>query len=215
MRKKNNIIEINGKRYDANTGELLPHHGTELAVKTNAATKPPSKSAGTKIPVKHTSHPTAKRSKTHNISRSPAPAHTLMRHAVRKPAPSLKRRIKVTGHTDSFAAQPALGIVSPALLRRPDKARLRHAHHIAKSRLISRFSAGTTIISNRLTPTSSAPQPQPAATLPQPSTPPKPSKAALLFEQGLQRATSHLEPAPKISRRRFHRKRKVHAHTTR
>ncbi len=203
MRKTNNIIEINGKRYDTHTGALLSSDAEVAASKPKASPKPaPVKTAA----VKHTAQ--TGRSKPRSLSRTPAPAKTLMRQAVRKPTAGLKRRNKANGPTDSLIEKRPLPTVKPKQSsKRLDTLRLQHARHIRKSRLVSRFSTGTTI-----TPAAApvaAPARRPAQAIPTrqlPKLTKRPKTTADLLEHALQQSTSHLEPPPAARGRSSRRK---------
>ncbi len=116
---KSNIIKINGRHYDADSGELIT---------TTAAATP---AAG------HVVHDVIKPPEAAG-RRSPQPAKTLMRTSVKKPASSAGKPLRVQAQVDaaavSFSApQPVLGPT--------DTKRLQHAKRVAKSDLISRFGA--------------------------------------------------------------------------
>jgi hypothetical protein len=215
--KKNNIIEINGKRYDASTGALLDgassvkieHSGRDAA----SVIKPVVASVGS-IPVQHhTPHPPkptphgagrqrAKSAKSH----SPEHSKTLMRHTVKKPAPGLKRRIKAHGHTDSLAKKPSVALSPKLSARNVDPKKLSHASHVPKSHHVKRFSktqpAGITI---PVAVKKIAPKPalhkapaQHVATAPGHR-----QTTADLLNHALRQATSHQQPPPKkIARKR-------------
>lgn len=64
-----------------------------------------------------------------------------MRKAVKKPAPSLKRTLKMQTRTDILAKVPAHLVVPKHSIQTIDERRMKHAHLVAKSNLISRFGA--------------------------------------------------------------------------
>jgi hypothetical protein len=193
MRKNNNIIEINGQRYDAITGAVLSHAGP-----SQSTTKPLPSAAHSPRPAKPkpTMHDVVRRSAKQHASHPPATAHTLMRQAVKKPRPSLKRQSRAQGHVDTPDKQP----LSRLSVGQLDAERLRHAKQIPKSRLISHFPAFTAGDTDRPAwPT------KPVSQTPQlaPPKPPRhqakrhPKTTSELLEQAVQQATSHLELPPK------------------
>lgn len=203
MRKNNNIIEINGQRYDAKTGAVL----SQAAARQVPAKPAP---AATHHPQPATPRPAApavaKRASKHSPHR-PAAARTLMRQAVKKPGPSLKRQVKAQGQIDALAERPLARLATKKSIGQLDAERLRHAKQIHRSRLISHFpafTAGDVIkVRTALAPTeainqaSSIPAKQPATHARRPKT------TAELLDQAVQQATSHLEPPPKPARRRL------------
>jgi hypothetical protein len=198
VRKKNNIIEINGKRYDAATGAVLSHPPAAALAKPAsqvlASAKPSVKSKPSR------SH-TRKLSAPHNVSRSPAPPSTLMRQAVSKPGPGTKRRLRAYGDTDRLIEPPQLPLVKPSV-QQIDEQRLRHARQISKSRFISRFSVFTAAGG---TPAVQAASSAPAARSlqPVPVTEPRraagrhkrPQTTADVLEHALRHAESHRQPS--------------------
>jgi hypothetical protein len=194
MRKNNNIIEINGQRYDTATGATLssaePSQSTAKPLPPAAHSPRPAMHDVVRQPVKpHASHP-------------PAAAHTLMRQAVKKPLPSLKRQSRAQGHAGALARQPLSQLAIKKSAGQLDAERLRKAKQIPKSRLISHFPAFTAGDAGRpawlTAPVSQAPQ------LPPPKPPRQqakrhPKTTAELLDQAVQRATSHLEPPPELA----------------
>lgn len=193
MSKNTNIININGKSYDAQTGNLLVGPDTKKhVVKT---VKVASAAAVTRHPAKHASAHKAQGSKT------------LMRHAVRKPSDSLKRHLKVQSGQGGIAKHAAPGVISKASVYRVDDGRLKHAQKIAKSQLVTRF-VPTSV---NKTATHHAAQLAPQGARPivsshvSPAT--KPKTTADLLQQALDRATSHeqtFNTSPKGSGRSKH-----------
>jgi hypothetical protein len=173
---KQNIIHINGRGYNALTGEPLGRPAAQ-----------PAKKAAVRQAAKH--------SKPH----TPTASHTLMRHAVKKPQPGLKRHLKAQIPAD-VSAKPAMVLTSTDVVKLDPK-RLQHARQVKRSRLVSHFSA----TGPSLTPRAHAAMPQPAphhqlAALH--STPKgRPTTTAQLLEHALQRATSHQQPPLKPKRR--------------
>lgn len=176
-----NYIELNGKRYNALTGEMLaqpPAGGHKAAAQPAKSTTHSTAStarghglidgfvgSGVK---NHPALPTKAPSASHasatastavalskpvskpimDIRRSPGnntvhhqPEHskTLMRTAVKKPMPTLKRTLKTHTRTDILATVPQHHLAPKPSIRTIDEKRLKHARQVAKSQLISRF----------------------------------------------------------------------------
>ena len=128
----------------------------------------------------------------------PQRATTLMRHAVNRPADSLKRHTKLTVPTDSLMKLPYFDLVPKHSISTIDQARLKRAERIAKSKLVSRFGS----FSFRSQPTISN-QPKPSQLLrATPLAPPavKRQPSDDIFERALAHATSHTQPAVKHTR---------------
>jgi hypothetical protein len=219
VRKNNNVIKLNGKRYDARTGAALWRvtEGEEslAPVKPLASIK--------KVRVQHSSEPpknhhTTKHAAPHHLSRTPEPASTLMRQAVSKPTKDAKPRIKAYGHTDSLVEMPQYKLKPKQAAQHIDEQRLKHAHHVPKSRLVSRFSAaastprpvGATTITPSLTRLATPPlaprQPHPETVRAKRS-----RTTADLLDRAVQQATSHRQPAPKPSNDRLKRNASISA----
>jgi hypothetical protein len=169
MSKTNTIIELNGKRYNATTGELLGHTGhvkhaaaagshhrkTIDGVMKAAASKPAKAVAPTAAhaPAHHQAAPAAQpakqpvriisdvhRTTQHTTRHKPQRSQTLVRHSVKQPGPSLKRTVKAhTPRTDVLAKVPHYEIAAKLSVRHVDTKRLQRAERIAKNQLVSRF----------------------------------------------------------------------------
>lgn len=199
MRKNNNIIEINGQRYDSRTGAVLPPSGPGQAI-----AKPLPAIAHSPHPAKPgpDMHDVVRRPVKPHASHPPAAAHTLMRQAVKKPAPSLKRQSRAQGHIGSPAKQPLSQLAIKKPVGQLDPERLRKAKQIPKSRLIGHFPPFAAGDATRpawpakpVTVSRAAPLPPPKPANHQPKQRHTKTTAELL-DQAVQRATSHLEPPP-------------------
>lgn len=164
---KSNIIELNGKRYDALTGSLLGesslpavqhtahepvgHRGrfidgfvkTPKRVSTNAtqlhATKPAPFIPVKPMPTPKSAPAKATRSTVKHLSaHHPEHAKTLMRSAVAKPAFSKKPLIKTQAPAEVMA-KPAGALVPKLSAAQVDPARLERAHDVQKSETIKKF----------------------------------------------------------------------------
>jgi uncharacterized protein DUF4367 len=167
---QHNIIELNGKQYDAITGALLgesrvkaipagnavrAHRGRSVDgfMRSNKAAHQPVPTVIKPSPVTVTNHvnkqPTA--AKKPDIQRAPKAirAHqperpkTLMRHAVRKPNTTIKPAIKTTAPTEMMA-RPTASLTKPLekklSVTQVNPVRLARARHVSKSHHIRRFS---------------------------------------------------------------------------
>jgi hypothetical protein len=183
--KNTNIIEINGKKYDAKTGALLVGGHVE----TKTIHKPV---------VKSETHPASKNKPEHQVAkhtqRQPEGSHTLMRHAVKRPSVSLKKQLKAQLPAEVSAAQ----VVVSKSAKRIDPSRLKKAGQVGKHRLITHFAP---LGQER---TFEAPTELPAR---QPITAKPTSKrskhktTADLLEQAILNATSHTELPHKTRKR--------------
>lgn len=193
---KNNILEINGVKYDARTGATL-HHSPKpkQPVQLHPAIKRPTMSDVVRNPGKH-------------AGRAPKPSSTLMRKTVKKPAPGQRKHSAAQGHLDTVAARPSNALVPKKSAARVDDKLLAKAKRIPKSNLIQHFSPVTsdfkpaTMQPLTATPQPVAtPQPRPAATRPKAHS--KPQTTAELLDNALRNARGHEEPAP--AKRKKHR----------
>lgn len=220
MAKKNNIIEINGKQYDAVSGERLatarPVKGSRQPASATATKKAaplgahqihskakPAKTgnrpakrtvtAGQSVRVMDVSRPGVKQLSGHAQQHS----KTLMRTTVHKPAPGLKRHVKAVARTDILAKQPDVKIVPKLSIAHVDAKRLKRASTMAKSQLISRFSdAGVKSRVITEPPTFITEASQPLVSYPASLQTAKPSLD--IFEKALMRATAHQQPKHRV-----------------
>ena len=173
VKKNTNYIELNGKRYDSKTGELLRAHGSK-AVQSAKTAQPiddvrrvgPNHPVHIIKPVATVAAPAAAppthktfsvaRSEHHVKAHQPEHAKTLMRHAVKKPSASLKRHLIVSARTDILAKVPNLSVLPKLSIAAIDSARLKRAERIAQSKLIRRFAAFPATNFVAATPSSSA-----------------------------------------------------------
>lgn len=96
--KNNNIIEINGKKYDAKTGELLSVSKSHTKTHT---VKPKTSISKPVTHIKSTSMKDVVRKPGKQINHHPHKASkTLMRNSVKKPSTPLKRHVKAQGPSE-------------------------------------------------------------------------------------------------------------------
>jgi hypothetical protein len=187
--KTNNIIEINGKRYDAHTGAALDHaaHGSP-----RTAPQPT---------VKHHAKKTSRPMPKHAAAHTPQPSKTLMRRAVSKPARPVKPRFKAHGHTDALIKKPAAELSVKPSVNRLDTQRLKYAKRVPKSKLVRKFAPGlpTTYVAPAMVRPMAFPMPPEALV---DSAPPVSHGTEAILERALAAATSHQQPRHKAPRRK-------------
>lgn len=156
-RKKVNRIQINGRHYDATTGELLAGGQAEPRAIPLVHSAPQHHAQSQ--PVHHVKRAASRPPVNHTHSHSPKPSKTLMRRAVQKPSGHRTHRLRAQGRTGVPAS---LAFVPPkASVFGLDELRVRHAKHIKRSQLIKHFSAAAVY-----------PVPATVRTIPTPSRPP-------------------------------------------
>ena len=193
MATEPDIIQLNGKRYDARTGHLLS------IPKVNKP-QAPSKPQGKKIKV---SHETSENSKKPHLHHRIERAKTLMRQTVQKPTPA-----KQIEHKSS---------ASPKVHHRAhrsdrlqiDPERLARAHQTAKNHLVNRFGTQKAASTIKFITVDLPVQPEPAEEAPGPNEdwiPPSQAKTAdhaqSVWEEAIDHATSHTQPRAKRLGRR-------------
>lgn len=221
---KKNIIEINGKRYDAQTGALLSHGGHHAATPTPGhhidGIKHTAKPVNHQKPAAPSHHaavhhpptfhdvvrPTPKSGKSH----TPQSSRTLMRHAVHKPIGSAKRHSKASQPLQALAKKPEHTLALKASVQKVDTHRLKRAQRVSKSKAIKRFDSSRPAAFL-------APPPEPIVPIapltistsrPTPDHGKKPQTTAELLQHALRRADSHKQPAP-VKKRRLLRSRRI------
>jgi hypothetical protein len=185
--KNTNIIEINGKKYDAKTGAVLSHAGLS-ATKIIEHPKPKTKAA--------------RQAAQHLKRHEPEHSHALMRHAVKKPRVEPKT-IQARGHSSKLSKQPLAAVIVKQSVHKVDKTRLAKASRVPQSHLISHFSTATSD-NNALR--FFTPVVQKAQPITQPHAHPtkaKPRTTADILEHAIRHATSHqqVHHAPKKKHR--------------
>jgi hypothetical protein len=240
---KSNILELNGKRYDAVTGTFLgaaaPSAGASQIRQARHQSvdgfvaKPSVASSQVAVPAKAaaaTHHAIRKAQlQLSDVKRAPSQqlrhhqpsgSKTLMRHAVQKPAPSLKRHTKVQHPSDVLVKQPTISVAPKLSSYQIDQKRVRHAQQTPRHDQVRRYAVNRNALAPRAAATAQAPAvSQPAVrpvhadaaaqTLRQPQTPV--AHSTDIFEQALARANTHIEQPltdrqiRRRSRRRAHR----------
>lgn len=213
MGKNNNTIKINGQLYDAHTGKLMAPADSKAA-HTVASGRPAKPAIHSVKHVRSTVRHPAKPSSGH----APSPPTTLMRHAVKKPGPSLKRQHKAQGEIDASAPQPLDEIAFGIAVGQLDEKRLRHAKQVSRSRLISHFpltSAAANAPTSRHEPPISLPRRpanhvKPAGRTPK-TQPNRASATTEMLNRAVERSTSHLQPPLRSKHARLKRRASIGA----
>ncbi len=211
-----NVIELNGKRYDAITGAYLgkshvvPKHITERYVQGKVIdgfvrpTRPAPKAVQSqpepakKTPAQHsenkpaTQHIHAKAS--HVKAHEPEKAKTLMRRGAKKPETSIKPAIKTQAPAD-LMTKPQSALAHKRSAYGVDVSRKERAAMVGKHVAVQHFKAPAIhSVSTQAIPV----QPAPLPTTPRPI---RPAQKPDIFEAAIAHATSHTQPHHKLKRR--------------
>jgi hypothetical protein len=218
--KKENYIELNGKRYDARSGAVLSgdaahsrgHQSVDGMVRPSAhAVHAPRTHVASRTrveapkPAVHKPVMDVRRPAAHKPAHKPAhhlthhtakKSETLMRSAVHKPEPSIRRKAKATSHTHALVAQPKFQIIKKLSHPSVDKKRVKRSSLIARSEYIRRFANPTelpkpkahaaAIPASQFKPVHADAPAVHAVSMPQAS-------SLDVFERALQTANSHME----------------------
>jgi hypothetical protein len=223
--KRENVIHLNGKRYDAYSGALLndvsPRSlpATPVSKSIDGLAKP-SVALATPPPKAHTPLQPAARP-INDVMRKPAPhlkhhaakkSQTLMRSTVVKPTGSLKRHLKTDTHTHALVARPELRIEKKLSHPRVDSQRARRADRVPRSESIQRYANPRQLAAPaqplRVTPHASALKPVHANTPVSHSVATPQASSMDVFERALKEANSHLQPLVHPTKKRSHRRSK-------
>lgn len=153
-----------------------------------------------------TIHDVVRQPAKHARPRTGAASKTLMRQAVKRPAPSLSQRLKAQGPADLAAQQALERLAANDPWQRLEAKRLSQAKAVTKSQLVSHFTPIDVANKQVAFAAAAAPSPgtarlsQQAHTAPvQPASNPKlPQTTAEFLEHALQQATSHEQLPPKL-----------------
>lgn len=213
MVKKNTVIEINGRQYDAMRGTPLGAGAPAKRSIDGVISQPglkakpvAAKTAPAEAVTKRYRHQPA----AHTATRRAHPSRTLMRHTVNKPATSLKNPAKARVSALAPAPLPAVSVAPKLSFDSIDRRRQAHASKISTSDKVRHFAPGS------LPPPKPAAAHQAKATAPRrrlPTadirvTPPIADKPDL-FERALASATSH--EAAKPASKYYKRPKKLHS----
>jgi hypothetical protein len=208
--KRQNIIELNGKRYDAYTGAVLSdvhpaaatqplEHGSRSV--DGFANRAPAQPASVAAPGPRTGDVVAKPitdivrpGAKHVAHHSPKKSQTLMRSTVNKPVGSLKH--KAASHTHALVvAQPSIPVHQKLSHPHVDPQRALRARRIQRSEAVRRYASP---VQQQTLRAAAAIKPVHASTPAAHAVAP-PQRAASsmdIFERALQTANSHLESKP-------------------
>jgi hypothetical protein len=187
--ERHNIIEVNGKRYDARTGKLLSGHP---AAKVVATPKPGQALDG------FTKKPRTASNTSHSVHTKTIKSKTLMRTAVKKPL--TPKAVKRTAVALDSIQKPKRHITTPKLAEVVDPHRIARAEQVGRSSMISKFGFGTLRVHAQPSylPVKDAPNEPPAITTPLQHAPINP------FQSALDKATGHTHP--KLAKQKRHHK---------
>jgi hypothetical protein len=169
--KTNNIIEINGKHYNVNTGAIVASPSNMKAAvakkasvitkKTKTTTPATTKTTKTAVPKKSSfaTPPSGKTELKHSIEikpnstkakplpiteiagHTPQAPKTLMRKVVEKPSNTFHQRLRAQSPTDVLLQQPTIAVPLKLSIDAINNQRLKHARVIPKSQLISHYTS--------------------------------------------------------------------------
>lgn len=188
---KQSIIEVNGKRYDARTGQLITTKSA--APVARAKTAPKTKPAQTAKRVNDIARPV---SGVQAVRRQVQKSQTLMRSGLKRPAP--RPAVKTTKSRTVSDFRPVKPVASK-VANRPNPQRQARAQSITQSKLVRKFNdfgASVQAASTQAVATTIAALPvQPVPAVPKTALKPtnlQKQKESIL-ERGLRNANSHNE----------------------
>jgi hypothetical protein len=214
--KANNIIELNGNRYDARTGAPLgaaislaaatgkpaaepPHHGRVMDGVFNGPA--PAIISPKPAPAAHPTHRTAHAPKP-LVAHQPQHTKTLRRDFVKAPAVQPKQSVRVLAPADlgitKTSATSALYVKPKLSSEHIDSDKAKRAQHTPRSATIAHFERGHQPFAHR--PHTAAAQPvQPSVPAPQHTAGAQPQHT--MFERAIAGASSHEQPPARESHR--------------
>lgn len=214
MAKKHTFtIEINGRRYDAVTGAPVddasipaiqpiddvvrvskhpataeqPLHATPAVKPITPAPAPVVKAATTPVTVRTVHHTSAHK---------PQHGKTLMRKAVVKPQPELKRHTKAITRTDILAKVPQVTVAPKRSVSGISPQRQGRAEQVAKSERVSKFAPGQPLFAS-VPPATPQPAPSVRPTIPalqRPLITTSTTRSMDVFQRALKHANAHEQP---------------------
>ncbi|MDB5169452.1 MAG: uncharacterized protein JWO41_808 [Candidatus Saccharibacteria bacterium] len=183
MTAQKNTIKINGQHYDTSTGDAIA-----VTVKKASGKAP----AITPVTIKKPIMDVKRASPRHTAAHKPESGKTLMRQAVKKPAPvksAVKSKSKPT-HSTPIVINSSTPAVSPE--------KLKQAQAVPKSQLITHFATTSVVpVANHPHAVKPAHPPKPAAVIdikPRPVAVAEPLPSADIFQNALRQANSHEQP---------------------
>lgn len=217
----NNVIELNGKRYDAVTGKYLGASHTKPIPAAKSPTgramdgimRPTIRNTQNTItapskPVAARPRPSREHKPVHAAAHRPQNTKTLMRHAVAKPKP-IAKPLKTKG----LDKAPAHTLAVKESVTKINPHRQQRANLVAQHQHVKRFQAAP--LRSTVTPGTTArqanPQPIGRSHAAASQTIPKSQNPKDMFEAAIAHATSHEQPSPRVARRHHRRSRLIHA----
>lgn len=198
------VIELNGRRYDARTGKMLPAH--EKVTHNNKTFIKPVAASGTAIDgfsKKRVSSSSTHTSTTaHSVHKKTEKSRTLMRHAVKKPTAPKKAQAATT-----------IKHRKPPVHLDIDPKRASRAEKVKKSGLITRFGDAKTFSTKPITtvlPVQPAPETPPTPLFGQHRSLSLDASGHNQLQRAIEGATSHKEPKHAKTTRRHKLSRKLH-----
>lgn len=196
MVKSTQIIEINGKKYDAHTGRLVSGAASNISKPKRPASQIATKPTAAGADIKRTTPAVARQ-----VHKRTQRSQTLMRSAVKRPvrSPAVK-----TAHSKSHPEQKqtaAPTAVSP-LTKHMDLSRIKRAEAVKRSNLVSKFGSNGVKKQHPLESSFNAVSVAPMEVRPAPkslSTENK-SRVHTVLENGLKQAESHKQSYPHAKR---------------
>jgi hypothetical protein len=226
MAKRENVIHLNGKRYDAYSGALLndvsprsmPASPTSRSIdglaKSGATLiSPPPKAHTPLVPAAKPISDFTRKPAAHLKHHATKKSQTLIRSTVSKPTDSLKHRLKSDTHTHALVAKPELHIEKKLSHPKVDAARARRAVRVPRSEEIRRYAEARQLAAStqplRVTPHASALKPVHASTQEIHAVAAPQAASMDVFERALHQANSHLQPlVHSTKKQRSHRRSK-------
>lgn len=135
-KSKQNHIHINGRHYDATTGQPLDGQPLPAPKSKTVITHHQSAVHHTPKPGPHPHAPVHRAAPNHAHPHAPRPAHTLMRRAVKPPAKA--RPLRIQGH---LSVPADIQVVPKPSAHHVHEPRAHHARHAHRSLLITHFGA--------------------------------------------------------------------------
>ncbi len=206
---KTATVQLNGKTYDAISGVMISDIRPPAAVAKTATVKKAAAKTVVSKPVHVETPSTSSRIHVHAIAKhargqTQQPSITLMRKAVRKPAPGLKKALNIQA---PLAKQAVNVIVEKVAVSSVDTSRQERAKQTEKHTSIQHYGQSTATIRAAHVPVKNAPEdPEPeevAAPAPKPS-----NGLDELFERAMENATHFVD----VTTSKTHFKKKVRMH---
>lgn len=199
-------ITLQGKTYDAITGALVQDAAAPAATRSHTKVMPSKKAQPTQT--QSTTKPIS-RTANHTRHHSQQSAHTLMRHAVKKPTVSVRKQAK-TQHA-LIHTQPQQITVKRSALQL-DNQRLERAKATPQHTKVGRFHVPLSVpIKLTSIPVRQMPEGRPTNTPPTTPPPTPTNKPGDMFEQAIEQASHFVDIS--VQRKSFKKQARRHAFT--